>query len=105
MPDVDKLIQAVPGYEFEEFQYSSGTIGNTYNTEILVTDAKIVDDALTLGNFSAGNTNTIFKFGVSLKGLKRPLSTNATSKTGGAVVINPPEPAVDPPPDENPEVN
>ena len=81
-PKIDNMIQSVPGFEFEEFRYSSGTIGNTYNTEILATNAKIEDGVLQVESFQAGNKNTFFNVGISLKGLKRPITTGAASATG-----------------------
>ena len=77
---LDNAIQSMPGYEFEEFGYSSST--NATKTNVLAIGAKIEGDFLTVDSLSIDHHNTFFNVSANVKGLKRPLSVGATSATG-----------------------
>ena len=75
---LNQAINTLPGYEFEQFDYSR--TGNITSTTLSATNAKIEDNMLIVEKAHVSHSNPIFGVNISVQGLKRPA---AVSSTGG----------------------
>jgi len=75
---LNQAINTLPGYEFEQFDYSR--TGNITSTTLSATNAKIENNMLIVEKAHVSHSNPIFGVNISVQGLKRPA---AVSSTGG----------------------
>jgi len=68
--NLSKTIQELPGYEFTELNYAR--TGNITSTTLSASNAKIIDDTLTIESVNVVHSNPLFGINANLKGLKRP---------------------------------
>jgi len=75
---LNDTINTLPGYEFEQFDYSR--TGNITSTTLSASNAKIEDNVLIVEKAHVTHSNPFFGVNISVQGLKRPA---AVSSTGG----------------------
>jgi len=75
---LNQAINTLPGYEFEQFDYSR--TGNISSTSLSASNAKIENNMLIVEKAHVSHSNPIFGVNISVQGLKRPA---AVSSTGG----------------------
>jgi len=75
---LNQAINTLPGYEFEQFDYSR--TGNVTSTTLSASNAKIENNMLIVEKAHVSHSNPIFGVNISVQGLKRPA---AVSGTGG----------------------
>ena len=75
---LNNAINSLPGYEFEQFDYSR--TGNITSTSLSATNAKIENNMLIVEKAHVSHSNPLFGVNISVQGLKRPA---AVSTTGG----------------------
>jgi len=75
---LNDTINTLPGYEFEQFDYSR--TGNITSTTLSATNAKIENNMLIVEKAHVSHSNPIFGVNISVQGLKRPA---VVSGTGG----------------------
>ena len=75
---LNDTINTLPGYEFEQFDYSR--TGNITSTTLSASNAKIEDNVLIVEKAHVTHSNPLFGVNISVQGLKRPA---AVSSTGG----------------------
>ena len=75
---LNQAINTLPGYEFEQFDYSR--TGNITSTTLSASNAKIENNMLIVEKAHVSHSNPIFGVNISVQGLKRPA---AVSSTGG----------------------
>ena len=75
---LNQAINTLPGYEFEQFDYSR--TGNITSTSLSASNAKIENNMLIVEKAHVSHSNPLFGVNISVQGLKRPA---AVSSTGG----------------------
>jgi hypothetical protein len=75
---LNNAINTLPGYEFEQFDYSR--TGNITSTSLSASNAKIENNMLIVEKAHVTHSNPLFGVNISVQGLKRPA---AASTTGG----------------------
>ena len=75
---LNQAINTLPGYEFEQFDYSR--TGNITSTSLSASNAKIENNMLIVEKAHVTHSNPLFGVNISVQGLKRPA---AVSTTGG----------------------
>ena len=75
---LNDTINTLPGYEFEQFDYSR--TGNITSTTLSASNAKIENNMLIVEKAHVTHSNPIFGVNISVQGLKRPA---VVSGTGG----------------------
>jgi hypothetical protein len=75
---LNDTINTLPGYEFEQFDYSR--TGNITSTSLSASNAKIENNMLIVEKAHVTHSNPLFGVNISVQGLKRPA---ALSSTGG----------------------
>lgn len=75
---LNNTINTLPGYEFEQFDYSR--TGNITSTSLSASNAKIENNMLIVEKAHVSHSNPLFGVNISVQGLKRPA---AVSSTGG----------------------
>ncbi|MEK9984405.1 MAG: hypothetical protein VW879_06660 [Opitutae bacterium] len=75
---LNDTINTLPGYEFEQFDYSR--TGNITSTTLSASTAKIENNMLIVEKAHVTHSNPIFGVNISVQGLKRPA---VVSGTGG----------------------
>jgi len=73
---LNQAINTLPGYEFEQFDYSR--TGNISSTSLSATNAKIENNMLIVEKAHVSHSNPIFGVNISVQGLKRPAAVSAT---------------------------
>jgi hypothetical protein len=76
---LNDTINTLPGYEFEQFDYSR--TGNITSTSLSASNAKIENNMLIVEKAHVTHSNPLFGVNISVQGLKRPAAVSGTGGT------------------------